>query len=86
MYKINERVKIRVCRLESNFDRASDTAYERACSIFGVDDDGHCRCIENWDRSTDMIVVEFESYQHTGSMAGQTHIYTFVAWTERNEE
>lgn len=86
MYKINERVKIQICRLESSFDRASDSAYKRACSMFGLNEDGYFKYVENWNRSTDMIIVEFESYRHTGSMVGHTHIYTFVAWIERNGE
>jgi uncharacterized protein (DUF1330 family) len=85
MYKINERVEVQICS-NIGFDRAADEAYNTACQMFGVDDDGYCKYVEDWNRSTDMIIIEFKSYRHTGSMVGQDHIYTFVAWIERNEE
>lgn len=85
MYKINERVKIQIFS-NIGFDRASDAAYNRACLMFGLDDDGYCEKVEGWCRSTDMIIIEFESYRHIGSMTGHEHIYTFVAWVERNKE
>lgn len=86
MYKINENIEIIVNRDEANFDYASNSAYHMACSKFGVDEDGYCKYVENWDRSTDMIIVEFKSYYRIGSMIGQDHVYTFIARIERNNE
>lgn len=86
MYEINEHIKIEVCRSESGFDSASDSAYAEACLKFGLNDCGYFEQVKDWNRSKGRIVVEFENYRHTGSMAGQTHEYNFVAWIEQDEE
>lgn len=86
MYKINEVVDIVVTGQESNFDRACDAAYNIALSMFGIDDYGHSNNVEGFQRSTDVIVVEFKSYKCVGSMVGHEHQYMFKAWVERNSE
>ena len=75
--KILKREKIIVTRKESNFERACEEAYSRAVMIMGIDDCGHSDCVKGWDRSSCVIRVVFERYEHTGSMVGHEHNYIF---------
>ncbi len=86
MLQINQKIDIVIYRKEANFDRACDAAYEWALSKFEVDECGHINAVENSRRSTDSLVVQFTSYKHIGTMAGQDHIYSFSAWIERHED
>jgi len=85
-YKIGERISIIVPRPEPNFDRACDVAYRMALMRFGGDDCGHLNNVEDSERSTDSVEVEFKSYRHSGGMGGQAMVYTFEAWVERYED
>jgi hypothetical protein len=85
-YQPGERVQIPINRLDANFDRACDSAYHLALMMFGADEDGHLTNVKDSERSCDTIVVEFIGYRHSGSMAGQSHDYEFVAWVDRYEE
>jgi hypothetical protein len=76
-----------VSREEANFDRACDMALRQAFGFVGLDDNNHCHRVPDWDRSTDVIYVEFERYVAGASYTGRSHNYWFRAWVERaNEE
>lgn len=85
-YKIGEKIDLHVERQEAHFDRACDAAYRMAMMRFDCDDCGHLNNVQDSCRSTDTVIVEFKSYRHTGSMAGQSHHYHFVAWVQRHED
>lgn len=86
MYKIRDEINIFVKRKETNFDRACEEAYYQACKKFGVDDCGNCNNIQDWDCSTDMIVIKFQRYEHYATTIGHNYIYHFYAHAQRNEE
>ncbi len=66
---------ITVPRDESGFDRACDYAYRMAVDVFGIDDNGHCDSIPEWERSCCWLEVRFTDYKRVGS----EHQYTFEA-------
>ena len=82
-YKVGEKISIQVSRTEANFDRACDMAYRMALVRFDCDDCGHLNNVEDSQRSTDSVEVEFKSYRHSGGMGGQNITYIFEAWVER---
>ena len=85
-YPIGKKFDVPITRTEANFDRASDTAYQYALSLFGCNDDGYLTNVRDSVRSTDSIVVAFVSYQRSGGMTGQEHLYCFSIWVERYNE
>lgn len=84
MYEIGERVEIQVYRQESHFDRACETAYQYALSVFGANENGYLTNVKI-DRSEATIFVEFLQYRRSASMGGSGHTYTFETWVEKNE-
>lgn len=76
--KILKNIPIIVCRSESDFNRACDTAYQRAVGELQIDNDGHSP-IKGWSRSACVVRVVFQTYTHTGGMGGHEHVYTFEA-------
>lgn len=85
-YVHDEKVRIHIRRSEADFDRATDQAYVRALSIFGVTVEGHFTEVRESKRSDDTLVVSFTGYQCRGSMAGIEHIYDFQAWVEKYKD
>jgi hypothetical protein len=79
---IGDVEEIYISRLEANFDRACDTAYQRALWHFGIDQDGHSTKVKHWERSCCWIEVDFVTYKRIGS----EHLYFFKISTARNEE
>ena len=74
--------EIEVNRLETNFDKACDTAYNIAQLTFGIDEFGHSSKLTRWERSCCWIEVEFTKYIRVGS----SHTYFFVVKAMRNIE
>jgi hypothetical protein len=85
-YSIGEKVEATVIRNETNFDKACDSAYRLAISIFGIDEFGHFNNVKNANRNSAYLAVTFKSYKHTGSMSGQEMVYTFEAVVLNCEE
>ena len=81
---IGQNVSIQINRIEGNFDRAMEEAYQQALYIFGCDSNGHLNNIKDSNRSTDSLIVEFKSYKKEGSMSGQNHTYEFISRVERS--
>lgn len=88
MYNIGNqyRIDIIVNREEANFDRACDTAVRVAMYRYGANDDGCLSYVENFQRSTDHLVVQFQTVNIEAGMMGRSCNYIFQAWIERNEE
>lgn len=84
--KIRERKLIAVERQEANFDRACDAARSIAMGMFGCSYAGHLDNVEDSDRSTDWVVIEFLSYRNIASMGGESYIYEFFAYVDREDE
>ena len=78
-------VRILIIRSDANFDRACDAAMQEALSDFGVDEDGHFNNVQEAERSTHSIEIEFKEYKMSGSMSGWSHQYEFVAWVTFHE-
>ena len=81
--EINKKFSIEIVRSDSNFDKACDSAYAKACIHFGTDEDGYCKFVDDWNRSTDSIMVEFESYNRYTSVVNTEHCYKFTIWASR---
>ena len=75
-----------ISRTESGFDKACDSARERALVMLGMDEDGYAEDVEGWNRSTDFIEIVFVSLSIMGDMCGGGYIYSFVCRACRNEE
>lgn len=75
---IGVKYDVVVVREESGFDRACDSAYNRAISIFQIDEDGHSPMV-GWERSDCSVNIEFKGYKRMG----RSHIYSFVAFVEK---
>lgn len=86
MIKPGEKHKFPITRTDSHFDRACESAYRIAIGYFGCDENGYLTYVEDFDRSTDSVVVRFVGYEVHGGYIGVSHIYTFEAWVERYEE
>ena len=80
--KLNCPYPITVTREDANFDRACDTAYKIALSMFEFDDYGHCK-VPGYDRSEHSLTVEFWDYTILGNMTGVSHIYKFRTWVNK---
>jgi len=78
-YEIGERVEFTIKRIESNFDRACDAAYDQALLTFGADDSGCLTRVKDSECHQDYIVVEFVRYVRVIN----NHEYHFIAWVER---
>ena len=85
-YAIVQKVDFTIDRQEADFDRACDGAWQRAVSIFGVDDCGHIQNVKGADRSSSSIKVEFVSYLLSIGMLGGSHTYFFRTWIENDED
>lgn len=79
---IGDSIEIIVNRDESHFDRACDSAYQRAVLLFGIDENGHSKRVKDWERSCCWIEIEFIRYKRIGS----DHCYIFMAKTAKNED
>ena len=72
-----------------NFDMACEYANSAALMRFNIGEDGYIGdpdFDQMVDRSQSSLRVRFDGYERGGSMAGQTHIYSFHAWIEPEEE
>lgn len=74
-----QRIDVSVYRRESHFDRACDEAYRIALRQFGCDDDGYLMNVQEFDRTTDAVAIEFKGYLRCGN----EHVYQFQSWIER---
>lgn len=79
LFQIDQPETIVIDRNESGFDRASDAAFLRAISLFGIDDDGHTDRVTGWDRSECWVEIEFVRY----TRGGCNHTYTFSAMVRK---
>jgi hypothetical protein len=86
MYKINQKVDIRIQDNRADFDRACESANYQAVMLFGIDDCGHSSKVEGWERSNCSIKIEFKKYTQYGNMVGWSHVYLFEAWVEQHIE
>lgn len=75
---IGVKYDVVVVREESGFDRACDTAYRRAISMYQIDEDGHSPMV-GWERSDCSLSVEFKGYKRTGN----SHVYSFVVCVDK---
>lgn len=73
-----------VRRSEVNFDKACEEAYEIALIKFGIDENGHARD-KNFPRSESSLHVQSVVFEHIGGMGGQSYMYRFIAWMERED-
>lgn len=86
-FETNEKVEIQVALFtDPNFDKACERAYDRAISIFGVNEDGHFENVPKAHRSDCSLVVEFVRYRHIGGMGGHEFLYEFAAWADAEED
>lgn len=84
-FRAGQIVEIVIHREKPNFDRACEQAYIQACIMFGVDDDGHINNVENSERSTDSVVIDFKHFRYSGSMTGREGHYVFDTWVHRGK-
>lgn len=75
MYKIGDSELVVITRSEANFDRACDEAYKYALQCFGIDQDGHSKLINGWERSQCCIEIKFREYLRMSN----EHTYIFIA-------
>ena len=65
-------------------EKATTRAKLSACAKFGIDDYGNSDKVEQWDRSSCSIAIEFESLRMEGGHGGGwSHTVTFKAWCEK---
>ena len=76
-------IKFSVNRREENFDKACAEAYHSAIARFGINESGHSDKAEDFNRSTDSIMVKFDTLLISGNMNGINHEYKFTACIER---
>ena len=69
-----------------DFDRACESAYMHAVSIWEIDDCGHSKKLPDFHRSSSSIHVKFVSYEQLGSMVGHSYTYVFETWMEKLED
>ena len=82
MFEVNVMYSVTVHRGESGFDKACDQAYQLVCKLAQLDEDGYCKNVKGWERSTDVLAIQFHQYTRIGS----SHIYLFSWWVQRNED
>ena len=83
--KIINRIKFSVNRKEEHFDKACVEAYSSAIGRFGINDSGNSDKID-FIRSTDSVVVKFDTLLISGNVGGMNHEYKFEAYIERFED
>ncbi len=83
---IKQREPIIITRYDSHFDRACESAAKLAPVIFGIDDCGHSSRVEDWERSSCSIMIEFLKMSFALGMTGAEYTYYFEAWAEKADD
>lgn len=90
MYNIDEAVPITVSSSSDavlgQFDCACSYAKQLARDMFGVTPEGHFDRVNDAERSTCSINIEFVGLVMSGGMMGWDHVYRFNAWVTKDDD
>lgn len=80
--KIDQCIERTIYRKEANFDRACDEVFNHALMILEIDEYGHSDKVEEWDRSSCSIEIQFVKY----TRFNHEHNYVFNIIPRKNRD